>query len=131
MVPFRLTFQPGIPVFEQVVYAAKKAVVSGQMRPGEAFPSVRAIAREFKINPNTAGKVVAQLISEGLVEVNVGVGTVVAMRGQASAAEKSRLLKGEIERLVVEAKKLRLSLDDVLGGVRKQWERLGGEEGEG
>ena len=131
MVPFRLTFQPGIPVFEQVVYAAKKAVVSGQMRPGEAFPSVRAIAREFKINPNTAGKVVAQLIAEGLVEVNVGVGTVVAMRGQASAAEKSRLLKGEIERLVVEAKKLRLSLDDVLGGVRKQWERLGGEEGEG
>ena len=114
-----------------MVYAAKKAVVSGQMCPGEAFPSVRAIAREFKINPNTAGKVVAQLVSEGLVEVNVGVGTVVAMRGQASAAEKSRLLKGEIERLVVEAKKLRLSLDDVLGGVRKQWERLGGEEGEG
>ncbi|HEX4164197.1 MAG TPA: GntR family transcriptional regulator [Bryobacteraceae bacterium] len=128
MVPFRLTFQPGIPLFEQVVYAAKKAVVSGQMRPGEVFPSVRALSREFKINPNTAHKVIAALIAEGLLEVNVGVGTVVAARGQGSAIERSRLLKGELERLVVEAKKLKLGLDDVLASVRKHWSRLGGDE---
>ena len=40
MIPFRLTFQPGISIYEQVVYAAKKSVISGQMRPGEPFPSV-------------------------------------------------------------------------------------------
>jgi len=42
MIPFRLTFQPGTSIYEQVVYAAKKAVIAGQMRPGDAFPSVTA-----------------------------------------------------------------------------------------
>ena len=78
MIPFRLTFQPGIPVYEQVTFAAKKAMISGQLRPGDAFPSVRALSKALKINPNTAHKVVMQLIREGLLEVHPGIGTLVA-----------------------------------------------------
>ena len=63
VIPIRLTFQPGIPLFEQVVYAARKAVVSGQMRPGDPFHSVRVLSSELKINPNTAHKVVTHLIN--------------------------------------------------------------------
>jgi GntR family transcriptional regulator len=51
VIPFRLSFQPGISLYEQVVYAAKKAVVSGKMRPGDPFPSVRALSKELKIKP--------------------------------------------------------------------------------
>ena len=51
MIPFRLTLQPGVSICEQVVYAAKKAVISGQMRPGDAFPSVRTLSKALKINP--------------------------------------------------------------------------------
>ena len=54
VIPFRLSFQPGVALYEQVVYAARKAVISGQMRPGDAFPSVRALSAALKINPNTA-----------------------------------------------------------------------------
>src|SRR5215470_390003 len=68
VIPFRLTFRPGISLYEQVVYAAKKAVISGQMRPGDPFPSVRALSKELKINPNTAHKVITHLIAEGLLE---------------------------------------------------------------
>jgi GntR family transcriptional regulator len=50
MILFRLTFEPGISVYEQVVYAAKKVLVSGQMRPGDAFPSVRALSKALKIS---------------------------------------------------------------------------------
>ena len=77
MIPFRLIFAPGISLYEQVVYAAKKAIVSGQLRPGDDFPSVRQLSRALKINPNTAHKVVTQLVDEGLLEVRVGEGTVV------------------------------------------------------
>ena len=56
MIPFRLSFEPGVSLYEQVVYAAKKAVIAGQMRPGDPFPSVRALSKELKINPNTAHK---------------------------------------------------------------------------
>ena len=78
VIPFRLTFEPGISLYEQVVYAAKKAVVSGQMRPGDPFPSVRALSKALKINPNTAHKVITHLVAEGLIEVRSGVGTVVS-----------------------------------------------------
>lgn len=126
MIPFRLNFQPGVSLYEQVVYAAKRAVVSGKLRPGDPFPSVRALSRELKINPNTAHKVVGQLVAEGLLEVKVGVGTVVAAPSPSTAAERSRLLKGELEQLVVEAKKLGMDLDNVLDAVSEHWRRLGG-----
>ena len=131
MIPFRLAFKPGISLYEQVVYAAKRAIISGAMRPGDPFPSVRALSKELKINPNTAHKVIGELVAEGMLEVRVGVGTVVAEMGSSSAAERSRLLKGELEELVVEAKKLGMELDDVLEALRQHWRRLdwqGGRE---
>jgi len=124
MIPFRLSFQPGISLYEQVVYAAKKAVVSGQLRPGEPFPSVRTLSKELKINPNTAHKVVIHLVNEGLLEVRPGLGTVVAALPPSTAGERSRLLRTELEQLVVEAKRLGMRLDDVAQALAEHWKRL-------
>ena len=128
MIPFRLSFQPGISLYEQVVYAAKKAVVSGKMRPGDPFPSVRALSKELKINPNTAHKVITHLVAEGLIEVHSGTGTVVAQQASSTAAERGNLLNKELEQLVVEAKKLGLELDDVTAAVAQHWKRLDGSK---
>jgi len=128
MIPFRLSFEPGVSLYEQVVYAAKKAMVAGQMRPGDPFPSVRALSKELKINPNTAHKVIIQLVNEGLLEVRPGTGTVVAEPASSTALERSNLLKKELEQLVVEAMKLGLSLDAVQHAVEKHWRRLGAPE---
>jgi GntR family transcriptional regulator len=124
VIPFRLAFRPGVSLYEQVVYAAKRGIVSGKMRPGEPFPSIRSLSKELKINPNTAHKVVAQLIAEGLLEVKVGVGTVVAALRPSTATARSQLLKDDIEHLVVEAKKLGMELDDMLRAVSRHWRRL-------
>ena len=115
-------------LYEQVVYAAKKAVISGQMRPGEPFPSVRALSKALKINPNTAHKVIMQLVSEGLIEVHPGLGTIVAERPSSTAAERSNLHKKELEQLVVEAKRLGLDLDQVTEAVTEHWGKLDGAE---
>jgi GntR family transcriptional regulator len=130
MVPFRVSFEPGLPLYEQVVYAARKAVVSGQMRPGDPFPSVRALSRELKINPNTAHKIVAELLTAGLIEVRVGVGTVVAEMPPSTAAERSQLMKQDLEKIVVEARQLGLELPDVLAAIARHWERLTAPENE-
>ena len=124
MVPFSLSFLPGISLYEQVVYAAKKAVVSGRMRPGDPFPSVRALGRHLKIHPNTAHKVITHLVNEGLLEVKPGIGTVVASSAPSTAAERSRLLDRELEQLVVEAMKLGLDLEDVSATLGRHWSRL-------
>jgi GntR family transcriptional regulator len=126
MLPFSVTFRGGIPVHDQVVYAVKKAVVSGRLRPGDAFPSVRAISQHLRINPNTAQKVVATLTGLGLLEVRPGIGTFVARAPASSAAQRRALLSDEVERLVVEAKKLSLDVEDLTDAVRDHWTRLSG-----
>jgi GntR family transcriptional regulator len=127
MIPFRVHFRPGFSLYEQVVYAAKKAMVSGQMRQGDPFPSVRVLSKELKINPNTAHKVVTHLVASGLLETRPGIGTVVAELPEASKSERTQLLGYEIEQLVVEARKLGISLQDVADSIAAHWKRMGGE----
>lgn len=126
--PFKITLRPGQSIFDQVVFAAKKAFLSGELRPGQPFPSVRSLAAELKIHPNTAHRVVQHLIRERWLEVRPGIGTAVAEPPRARAGERKRVLKDEVDRLVVEAKRVGASLDEVVQAVSASWqdlERLG------
>ncbi len=124
MLPFKVQFAQGRPVYEQVLFAAKKAIICGQLKPGDPFPSVRVLSQELRINPNTAQKVSAHLRAEGLIEIKPGLGSVVTSSAHAGAAERKQLLGGEMERLVVEAKKLQLSKEDLTAALQQHWDRL-------
>ena len=127
MLPFSIELKPGRPVAEQILYAVKKAVVGGQLRPGDKFPSVRVLSQELRINPNTAQKVAAALVSQGVLVTTPGVGSVVAQREAGGRKERTELLGADVEWLVVEAKKLGLELDDVQTAVAAHWKKLGGK----
>ncbi len=122
--PFRLKLQSGQPIHEQVVYAATRAILSGKLRPGDPFPSVRTLSKDLAINPNTAHKVIAQLIADGLLQPMPGIGTVVAEPPRSTAAQRTEVLSKQIESLVVEAKRLSIPLEDVTEAVEKHWNRL-------
>jgi GntR family transcriptional regulator len=124
VIPFRVPYRAGISLFEQIVYASKKAMVSGQLRPGDPFPSVRALSKELKINPNTAHKVVTHLVNEGLLEARPGIGSVVAVLPDSSRKERTQLLGHEIEEIVVEAKHMGIELDEMLDAFTTHWQRL-------
>jgi GntR family transcriptional regulator len=126
MLPFSIEFRPGVPVAEQILFAVKKAVVAGQLRPGDKFPSVRVLSQELTINPNTAHKVIAALVAEGVLITTPAIGSVVAEPSAGGRQEKADLLGDELERVVVEAKKLGLKLDDVQRGLASHWKKLGG-----
>lgn len=121
MTPFRLTLTPGQSIFDQVVFAATKAVLSGALQQGQAFPSVRTLAADLKIHPNTAHKVIQHLVHERWLEVRPGIGTVVAEPPKARPGDRKRLLKEEVEQLVVEAKRVGADLDEVLEAVEQHW----------
>jgi GntR family transcriptional regulator len=122
--PFPISLQPGLPISDQIVYAAKRAIIAGQMRPGDAFPSVRALSKELRINPNTAHKAVTELINAGLLAMHPGIGTVVATPPDATPEERTRLLGRQIEELVVEARRLGVHQDELLRSIAKQYELL-------
>ena len=128
MLPFEVVLRPGESPYRQVVYAATRAVVAGELPPGSPFPSVRELSQALKINPNTAHKAVAQLVRDGILEVLPGTGTVVAQARRASAEERRLLLSEAVEHLVVEAKRLGLSEDEVLGAVAARWAELSGAD---
>jgi GntR family transcriptional regulator len=126
MVPFKVKFNPSQSIFDQVYFAAIKAILAGEMKAGEAFPSVRALALDLKIHPNTAHKVVQHLIQERWLVAQPGVGTVVAQPPKARAGDRKRLLENEVEKLVVEALRVGAGLSEVQQAVRDTWTELRG-----
>lgn len=130
VVPFRCVLEAGSPVHEQVGFAARKAIVSGKLRPGDPFPSVRALSKAMKIHANTAGKVIAQLIADRMIEARPGIGTVVCQPTNGAHADRSRLLGRDVEQLTVQAMQLGLSLEELQSAVAACWRTLRREEDE-
>lgn len=124
MLPFPVDLRPGESPYRQVTYAATKAIVAGALPPGAPFPSVRELSTALRINPNTAHKVVTELVRAGLLEVLPGVGTVVARGRGVSDQEREALLSRPLEQLVVEARRLGVSLEALQGAVARQWQAL-------
>lgn len=124
MLPFEVLFRPGEPVYEQVIYAVKKAIATGKLHPGSRFPAVRTLSQELRINPNTAHKVVSALTGEGVLLVHPGIGTVIAPPVAGSVEDRTALLEDELERLVVEARRLGLDEDKIVNAVRKHWRKF-------
>ena len=120
----RLEFKSGVPIYEQLLYAARKAIISGAFALGEAFPSVRALSSELRINPNTVHKALSALKDEGLIETVPGIGHRVAGLPEASGKDRAALLGPETESLVLRAKQLGLTRQEVVNSLTKHWEIL-------
>lgn len=124
MTLFRIRLDPAQSIFDQVVFAATKAILAGALKPGEPFPSVRVLAADLKIHPNTAHKVIQHLIQERWLIASPGRGTTVASPPRARSGDRQRLLSHEVEQLVVEARRVGVGLDEVLRSVELQWKSL-------
>ena len=102
------------PLFEQVVFAVKAAVAKGVAAAGERLPSVRELARDLAINPNTVVRAYEALERDGVVVRRQGSGCFVSDRGSDLAqAEKRRQLADLLRRAATEAFHLGFRPDDI------------------
>lgn len=113
MLPFSIQLKPGKPVFDQLVQAFHRALASGQLRDGDAFPSVRAMSRELKISPTTAHKVVAHLKDRGFLVSLPGVGMLIAAPNLPDKQERLKLIEADATALIQQARDLKLSTADI------------------
>lgn len=74
-------FLDGIPIYIQIASELKNRIIGGQLKPGDKLPSVREIAEEFSVNPNTAQRVFIELDKDGITYIERGVGTFVKEDG--------------------------------------------------
>jgi GntR family transcriptional regulator len=121
---FPIEFKAGVPVYEQVLYAARKAIIGGELAPGDTFPSVRALSAAYRINPNTVMKALVQLKHEGLIESVPGIGNRVTAAPKSTASQRDALLDDQLEAVAIRAKQLRLSWEQVLKSLSEHWEKL-------
>ena len=78
-----------VPIFRQIGDYVRRAVAAGVYRPGEMIPSLRAMAMELTVNPNTVQRAYEALEREGLIRSRKGVGMFVTEQGAAEARGKS------------------------------------------
>ena len=121
MLKFSVAFKSGIPIYEQVIFGIKKAIISGQLKPGDQMPSVREISKELRISPITIQKAISQLARDNLLETRVGIGTVVSEFVIASQEKKMAILGEDLNRMIVEAKSLGISAKEFIEAIKKQW----------
>lgn len=124
MIPFEIELKLGKPAYKQLVYAAHKAIVTGELSAGDRFPSIRAISKELKLNPNTVLKAVSLMIQQGLLVSEPGIGTVVNGDYKPDPRQKSELFDELIEPLIIEAKKHGINREDFLEMLTERWEQL-------
>ncbi len=121
-----MTLRPGQSIFDQLVSAAQKAILSGELTEGQDFPSVRTLAVELKIHPNTAHKAVQYLIHERWLEMRPGIGTVIAPAPHKLAEMRRQLMQQEIAELVAEARRVGLGANDLKSAIDAEWEKTAG-----
>ena len=114
MLPFSFQLRDGEPISDQIVRAAHRALASGELREGDLFPSVRALAQDLKISPTTAFKVVQQLKDLGFLVSRPGIGMVVQAPRLPSLEQRVALLEPSARRFLDEARALHLSPEELL-----------------
>ena len=111
---FRIVAGSSTSIYRQIADQVARAVATGELPVGEPIPSVRALAKELVINPNTVVKAYADLVRDGIVETQAGRGYFVAKRRQVySKSERLRRLDEAIQGLINQAVSLDFSLDEV------------------
>ena len=106
------------PIVRQIVDAIRRQISTGELSVGDKLPSVRGLAQQLGINPNTVSKSYAQLAAEGWIESRSGLGLFVAVRrDQLSTAERERRLGEAVDRFVSEVIAIRYRADEAVAAV--------------
>ena len=106
---FKIDPADGLAIYEQVARQVKFAVAGDVLKPGELVPSVRQLAHELAINPNTVARAYRQLQGHGVLESVRGTGLAVAVgAGQRCRTERVELIRQRLQQVLAEAKQSRL-----------------------
>jgi GntR family transcriptional regulator len=115
----------GLPIYLQIAQQIKTAVAMGRLQPEEPLPSVRQLAVELAVNPNTVARAYLDLEIEGVIYKRQGAGTFVSGQGvEMSKGERRRVLNELLEKALVEGVNLGLSERELREAFERALERI-------
>ncbi len=126
---FHVNPSSGVPIYLQIEAQVKNAIAAGALKPDRALPSVRKLAAELGINPNTAARAYQNLERDGVISTVPGGGSYVAANVPRFLKwEKLRRLQPYARQIAVEGAQLRLTDDEILKVVQEELERIGARQ---
>jgi GntR family transcriptional regulator len=115
----------GVPIYLQIVNQVKYLVAAQRLLPGEALPSVRKLAEQLVVNPNTVARAYRELETAGVLTTRRGAGVYVSEGGSPLArGEQTRILTERIDMLLAEARQMDVDLETLVELIHKRSRRL-------
>lgn len=128
-VPFTINTGSPVPIYKQITDQVRLAVTTGQLQVGEQLPSVRALAEELVVNPNTVARAYADLMREGFLEARSGRGVFITPKRRVFAREEGlRRLDPMLNALIGEAMSLDFTPQELRAAFEAklvQWKQPG------
>lgn len=127
---FRINQRSAQPIYEQILENVENLIISGALLKDEQLPSVRSVAKDLAVNPNTIQKAYGLLEERGIIYSRPGRGSFVAVDGSELKEQRLPQAFSQLDQAVDVLKELYVSLDDILARVttRFQSEKEGGEK---
>lgn len=122
-VVFKIDFKSGVPFYRQIIEQVKFSIARGQLRPGDQLPTVRQLAVDLSLNPNTVIRAYRELEIEKVLDTQQGSGTYVSRkRPEIDRLERQRMLDQILTDLLARASSYGFTVEDVLEGLRQREE---------
>jgi GntR family transcriptional regulator len=122
---FTIDFSNDLALYDQIIRQIKFAIAGEILKPGEMIPSVRELARELTLNPNTVARAYRQLQTDGVLASIRGTGLVVAESAyERCRQERLDLIRARLRQVLAEAQQSRLETPEIFALVQKEWDAL-------
>ena len=119
----RIDTKSGVPFYRQIVEQVKFGIARGELQPGDQLPTVRQLAVDLSINPNTVMRAYRELEIGGVIDTHQGSGTFVSNRKpRIDEIERQRMLDQILTELLARASGYGFMLNEVLEGLRQRKE---------
>lgn len=116
---FHLDMQSGVPVYRQLIDQVRGGIASGQLARGDQLPTVRQLAVDLEINPNTVVRAYRELELGGLLETHQGTGTFISTQKlKGSDAERERQLAQIVADCVSRAGAAGFTVEELIDELR-------------
>jgi len=113
---FRLDVQSGVPVYRQIIDQVTGGMASGVLKAGDQLPTVRQLAVDLAINPNTVVRAYSELEIRGVLETQQGTGTFISRQKiKRDEVERQRRLNQLVSEFIARAGAMGFTVQELLG----------------
>lgn len=124
-----MKFDESTPIYLQIKCEIEKAIIYGSLEEKEAVPSIRIMAKQYRLNPQTISNAISELLNEGILYKKRGIGMFVEKGAQKKLKTKTyeEFIQADLQKIVTKSRSLGISKKELLNLIEESYNK-GGEK---